>query len=98
MDEQKKAEGINEKRAAGDSHDGDDVSASSLVERADAAAERLAKENERLEANLRRQEELMAKKTLGGDTRLTMPEKPKEETNREFKDKVVRGEIRFPVR
>lgn len=96
MDEEKKAERIIEKKAGDDSDSGDKSSANSIVERADAAAERLAKENERLEANIRRQEELMAKQTLGGRSEISKPEKPKELTDREFKEKFLKGEIPNP--
>ncbi len=99
MDAEKKAERIIEKKAGGDSDDGNKPSASSIVEQADAAAERLGKENERLEANIRRQEELMAKQALGGRSLApSQPEKPKELTDREFKDKFLKGEIENPFR
>jgi len=97
MDEEKKAERVIEKKAAEDSDDGDKPSASSIVERADAAAERLAKENERIEANIRRQEELMAKQALGGvSSGPGKKEPPREDTPAEIKEKFLRGELPFP--
>ena len=97
MDENKKAEGIIEKKADGDTETGDKFSTSSLVEQADAAAERLARENDRKEALLRREEELMARKALGGISEgPAQPEPPKEETPKEFKDKFMKGELPFP--
>lgn len=96
MDEEKKAERVIAKKAADDADDGDKPSANSIVERADAAAERLAKENERLEANIRRQEELMAKQALGGRSEISKPVKPAELSDREFYQKFLKGELPNP--
>ena len=96
MNEEKKAERIIEKKAGEDTGDGNKSSASSIVEQADLAAERLALQNEKMEANIRRQEELMAKQTLGGRSEISKPEKPKEDTDREFYKKFLKGEIKAP--
>ena len=96
MDAEKKAERIIEKKAGGDSDAGNTSEANSIVERADAVAERLAKENDRAEAINRRTEELMAKQALGGRSIIQQPEKPKELTDREFKEKFLKGEIKSP--
>ena len=96
MNEEKKAERIIEKKAGEDSEDGNKPDASSIVERADFAAERLAKENERMEANIRRQEELVAKQTLGGRSEISKPEKPKDLTDREFWGKFLKKEVVSP--
>ncbi len=96
MNDEKKAERIIEKKAGADIEDGDKRSANSIVELADAAAERLAKENERYEANIRRQEEIMAKQVLGGRSEARQPEKPKELTDREFVQEFIKGNIKAP--
>ena len=98
MDEEKKTEGNIENTTGTNSDAWDKSSANSIVERADAAAERLAKENERLEANIRRQEELMAKQALGGRSTIEPPKKPAELTATEFKDKFLKGELENPFR
>ena len=98
MNEENKTERIIEKKAGSDSGDGDKSSASSIVEQADAAAERLALQNEKMEANIRRQEELMAKQTLGGRSVISQPEKPKEETPAEFKERFLKGQLENPFR
>ena len=88
-----------EEQPAGDSGAGNISEANSIVERADIAAERLAKENERLEANLKRQEAIMARQALGGmSSGPAQPETPKEETAKEFKDKFMKGELKFPTK
>jgi len=97
MDEEKKAERVIEKKAVDDIDDGDKPSASSIVERADAAAERLEKASAEYKALIRRQEELMAKQALGGiSSGPGKKEPPKEETPAEFKEKFLKGEVPFP--
>jgi len=96
MNEQQKTETNIEKKTGADFDDGNQPSANSIVERADAAAERLARENERSEANIRRQEELMAKQALGGRSEINPKAVPKEETNHEFYKKFLRGEVKAP--
>ena len=98
MNEKENIKGIEKEKAGENINDGNQPDANSIVERADKAAERLAKENERLEANIRRQEELMAKQALGGRSEISKPEKPKEETPEEFKKKFLRGEVENPFR
>lgn len=93
MNEEKK-----EQNTSADTREGNQQQSNSIVERADAAAERLGKENERLEANLRRQEEIMARQTLGGRSVIGQPEKPKEETPSEFKEKFLKGLLDNPFR
>ena len=96
MNEEKNIKGTSEKQAAENTDVGNTSEANSIVERADKAAERLAKENERMEVNIRRQEEIMAKQALGGRSVIQQPEKPKELTDREFKEKFLKGELKSP--
>jgi len=87
--EEKKAENAIEKaeEAGKDSGDGDKPKADSIVERANDVAERMAKENDRAEANLKRQEELMARETLGGKSDgKSQPEEKQPMTDKEYKD------------
>ena len=98
MNEEKKTERFNEKETSGDTGTGDKSSASSIVEQADLAAERLAKENERFEANIRRQEEIMAKQTLGGRSEISKPEPVKQLTDNEFYKKFLKGGTENPFK
>lgn len=98
MNEEKKAERIIEKKAGEDTDAGNQPDASSIVERADAAAERLEKANEERRALLEREEKIMARKALGGDSTISKPEPKKEETPAEFKARFLRGEVDNPFR
>ena len=99
MDAEKKTEGIGQKKADGDPDTGNNSETNSLVERADAAAERLETANKERKALLDREEQIMARKTLGGQSEgPRQPEKPKELTDKEFKDKFLKGEIENPFR
>jgi hypothetical protein len=65
-----------------------------LVDEANEAAERLEKANERQAELLRQQQELETKRMLGGrsDAGQT-PEKPAEETPKEYADKMMSGKL-----
>lgn len=64
------------------------------VKRANDAVNALKAENERMEKNIKRIEELKAFETLGGKTDGRAQEEPKKElTNEEYADKALRGEI-----
>ena len=59
------------------------------LDRADQIAERLARENERREKLLDREEALAARKAVGGVTEAGQSqEKPKEETDKEYRARV----------
>ena len=81
------------KDTTSDTSEGDKPEAIGIVDRAHA-------ENERMEENLRRRDELisreeklMAQKTLGGRSEAgQVPVEPKEETHEEYAEKVRRGE------
>lgn len=75
-----------------DSGEGVQPETSDRVERARQERERLEKENDRFEKNLKRFEELQANQLLGGATVGGQPA-PKKETDKEYAQKVMRGEI-----
>lgn len=93
MNEEKKAERAIEKKAAEDIGDGNKPKASSVIEQANEAADRLERANQKREELLKKEEALLAKRVLGGKSEGKEEEKPKEETPQEYKDKVLRGEI-----
>jgi hypothetical protein len=55
------------------------------------AAERLEKANKEMAENLRRQEELQSRAILGGLTDNAKTPVVKEETPKEYKDRILRG-------
>ena len=66
-----------------------EVNASDMVTKAEAAAKLLKDENDRKEQLLKREEELQAKKILGGNSSAGVaPPQPKPETNREYRLRV----------
>lgn len=62
----------------------------SIIEEANKAAERLEQANKRKEELIRREEEIEARRRLGGNTEINT-EKPKEETPSEYIDRVMKG-------
>ena len=94
VNEEKKAEKVIEKSTTTDSGTGDKPTAPSIVEQAKSAAERMEAANEKREALLAREEELEARRTLGGQsTGAAQVEKPKEDTPKEYAEKVMKGEV-----
>ncbi len=66
-----------------------------MVEGAYAAAEKLRAENEKMEANIKKLEELKAFETLGGKSEGAPQEKPVEvESDEAYADKALRGDIK----
>lgn len=63
---------------------------SPLIESANAAADRLLAQNERLERNMAKHETLMATQALAG--KASTGEKAKEETDADYAKKVLAGE------
>lgn len=57
--------------------------------------EEMRAENQRMEKNIQELKELKAIDALGGKTDSLQPEKPKEETFKDYKDKVMKGEIKL---
>ena len=77
----------------------DKSEALTLIEQANAAAERLVKERKQAEAVKREITDLMAKQALGGKSLTpSQPEPPKELTPKEFKERFLRGEIENPFK
>lgn len=66
----------------------------SELDRADQIAERMARENERREKLLAREEALEARRRVGGVSEIEPePQKPKEESNIEYMQKVMSGQL-----
>ena len=96
MDEEKKAERTIEKTAATDTETRDKPKATSIVEQANLAAERMEAANAKMEELVNRQEEATAKQMLGGRSEAGQPPVEKEETPADFKNKFMKGEVEFP--
>ena len=62
-----------------------------LINDASAAAERLEAATEKYKDLVERQEAVAARMTLGGRSDAGFAEKPREETPREYKDRVMKG-------
>jgi len=68
----------------------------SMIESAAAAANSLKAENERMEANIKKLEELKAFETLGGKSAGAPQEtQPKEITDKDYARMVLEGKIKF---
>ena len=94
MNETKEVQGNAQKQSGTNINDGNNSTSSSLIEQADAAAERLAKENDRREALLAREEEIEARRRLGGEASgPQQPIKPHEETPQEYAKRLISGEL-----
>ena len=63
-----------------------------MIKDAELAAERLERANRKMDELLNRQERLMVRETLGGKAEAGKPEK-KEESPKEYKERVMRGEL-----
>lgn len=81
----------NKTPAAGDNGEGSNAQTPSLIEQADSAAKRLAAENERMENNIRRQEELAARSALGGFSAGKPQQPEKEESPQEYAKRMLEG-------
>ena len=77
-----------------DNDDGLQQKTTSELDRADQIAERLKRENDRKEELLIREENLAARRAVGGLSEAgQVQEKPKEETPAEYMKKVMSGEF-----
>ena len=66
----------------------------SVLQQANAAKKELALENERMEKNMAEMRELQATNMLSGNIDAGKPEEPpKEETAKEYKDRVMSGKL-----
>ena len=71
---------------------GDKSNAELLIEKAQATAAVLKLENDRTEQLIKRQEEILVRQALGGKSEAgSAPVAPKEETPKEYKDRIMRG-------
>ena len=93
MDEEKKAAREIEKTAAGDTNEGNKPKASTIVDEAIAAAERLKTERELAEKVRTELANLQAKRVLGGESSGPTTEKKEEETPAEYAKRVMSGQI-----
>ena len=85
MNEQTINEGTQKERAVGNSNDGNQPEAYSLIEQANAAAERMERANKEKAFLLAREEQLMARQTLVGKSLPNQqPEPPKKLTPKEY--------------
>lgn len=87
-DAPKESEGTNE-----NSNNGKTSEKPSMVDEAEKAAGLMKIENDRKEELLKREEELQAKKILGGKSEAGSVEEKKEETPKEYKDKVMANDL-----
>ena len=90
MDEQteKKTEEKKPEKSTGDTEEGNKPKTSTLIDDANSAAKRLEEANERKSELLRQEEELMAKRALGGVTEAGQTPVVKEETAIEYRDRI----------
>lgn len=95
-DEKKEEEGKKPEAPEEDSGDGDNSKTHSLIEQANSAAERLEKANKVQEELIRKEEELQARRRLGGET--TGNQKPEKEIDpkeraKKYADSVMKGKL-----
>ena len=91
MDEKQETK---DKPAPENTNEGNKPESIGLIDRAHEAAERLEQANKKQEELIRREEELAAKRTLGGRADYQgEPEKKVEETPQDYAKKVARGEV-----
>ena len=98
MDEKEEAKKEEQGGTEENSGDGNDGKNSSPIEQARAENERLEKNLKKKEELLTREENLEASKILGGKSSVSQPEKPKEETPEEYVDKIERGEFNETIK
>jgi hypothetical protein len=74
------------------------VETSSMIDKANEAAERLEKANKEQAELLRQQQDLFARRTLGGQSEAGMiPAAPKELTDTEYAEAFRKGEITYNI-
>ncbi len=90
MDEQteEKTEEKKPEESTGDTKEGNKPKTSTLIDDANSAAKRMEEANERKSELLRQEEELMAKRALGGVTEAGQTPVVKEETAIEYRDRI----------
>lgn len=93
MSNGKEEKEVHEEESDAEQEEDEENSMPQSIVQANAAAERLEKANKRLEGNLARLEAAQVEKALGGKADAGDATKPPEETPKEYKDKVMRGEV-----
>lgn len=95
MDEEKpKEEEERKEETASDTKEGDKPETTPLIRQANEAAERLEQANKEKEKLLAREEEIEAKRTLGGKSEAgVQQEKPKPLSDVEYSKALQRGEV-----
>lgn len=89
-----KIETKEEKPATDDNDEGIQQKTISELDRADQIVERQKRENDRREKILEREEALLARKAVGGDTGFIPPKEEKKEiSNKEYAEKALSGEL-----
>jgi len=82
-----------EESASDNAGEGVQPDTTSELDRADQIAERLKRENDRKEELLTREESLAARRAVGGVAEAGQQSKPKEETPKEYADRVMSGNV-----
>jgi len=91
MEEENKSE---EESSEKEKEEDNSSSESTKLERAEKAVKNMKEQNDRFEKLIERQETAKIEDTLGGKSDAGQaPEKPKEETATEYKDKIMSGII-----
>lgn len=88
QDEQKKTEETTTENTEGDNDEGDKYEGVTLIDDANAAAERLEEANKKQEMLLKKQEAILARQALGGQTEAGQSPEKKEETDKEYSDRI----------
>lgn len=91
----KAPEGEEQKKPAADAGKGVQPKTINLIDNAHEAAKELKAENDRREKLLAEEKELEARKALGGGSEAGQPqEKPKEETPKEYANRITKNELK----
>jgi len=92
-DEQKENEVVESEDTNENPDEGNKPEIYKPIDDANIAAKRLEEANKERRELLDREEEIIAKKTLGGKTEAGTEQSKKEETPQEYKDKVMSGDL-----
>lgn len=90
-DEQKTNEAEASTVSESDPSEGNDNPTGSLLDRADASSKRLQEQLEKYEKLIQKEEELAARRALGGKSDGSVPEEKKEETAADYAKDVLSG-------
>ncbi len=92
MDETKEEEKPKEEQPATDTGEGDKPQTTPLIDDANLAAKRMEDANKEKRDLLDREEQLMAKRALGGTTEAGAQSAKKKETDEEYTDRFMAGD------